>query len=177
MTVLIDHQSQLCGRQAPSSPISRPCEKQTPHTVFRFQAMGRKGGGRKAFLKTAKAAEDDDAEAPPAQTNDSKVADGPPAVATEDPSAKFLIGDNAASPEAKEAPVQDKSSSGPLPNGSKKNVEKADVQEETRGQLVQRHKKVCLSTCDSCQVHIIFELELLLGEHAGLPHPALTKPA
>ena len=47
--------------------------------------MGRKGGGRKAFLKTAKPADEDGPDAYAAQENSAVSVEGPPATAIEDP--------------------------------------------------------------------------------------------
>ena len=105
--------------------------------------MGRKGGGRKAFLKTAKPAGEDDADSKTAQDTSSKVVEGPPAAAAEDPSAKFLVNEQPPPSVAKDAPVQDKSAIATKNDGLGTGPQNYALQEETRGQLVQRHKKVC----------------------------------
>ena len=106
--------------------------------------MGRKGGGRKAFLKNAKAA-DEESESVVAPNSDIKATEATPAAPTEDPSAKFLLNAESAPEEAKEVPDNGKSVPVPQANGVGSELQDRTTQEETKGQLVQRHKKVGLS--------------------------------
>lgn len=105
--------------------------------------MGRKGGGRKAFLKTAKNLEDDTEDiSPPTEEYLPETEFKVDALAT-DPSLKFLR----QSPDAQTAETPSVPSDSAKVAQGNVHAGAADTQvslaeDETRGQLIQRHKRV-----------------------------------
>ena len=118
--------------------------------------MGRKGGGRKAFLKTAKPADEDGVDVQAAQA-DARPTDKTPKTVIEDPSVKFLVDENPATSGTKDgAPVQGSSADVTPEKGVESGTQRPPVQEETKGQLVQRHKKVYYNLCLQCMPHLYY---------------------
>ena len=108
--------------------------------------MPRKGGGRKGFLKTAKPDPEDDNDAtvpvsPAAGTQAPQAAEPNPDLASrflKDEPTAANVKTSAAAPDASTGKFCDAAVAGAPA------VDKAGLQSETKGQLVQRHKRVSL---------------------------------
>lgn len=108
--------------------------------------MGRKGGGRKAFLKTAKNVDEESEELKGIQNGQSQPSEVQTMKAEEDPSSKFLVEAPAADRAKPEEALRPDRANGAVSEAPKE-ANQNEVGDETKGQLVQRHKKVQLRTC------------------------------
>lgn len=105
--------------------------------------MGRKGGGRKAFLKSAKPAEEDGEDLQAVEKAAMPLReDGKGQTVEDDPSTKFLHTGRATQNAGDSAETKGESTSIKASAESVDPSVDQEAQDETRGQLTQRHKKV-----------------------------------
>ena len=110
--------------------------------------MGRKGGGRKAFLKTAKPGEDEVEETHQIEPVNQSEVNTKAAVLEEDPSSRFLH-EAPAAPLTSETPAKGDSSHDQSTKEETCANQQAQPQNETKGQLTQRHKKASMQPLKS----------------------------
>lgn len=109
--------------------------------------MGKKGGGRKGFVKTAMTPQGEGVEPLAARDLPEGGAANPQQNGT-DPSLKFLKGNEAAQSPADLRPIVEEKPVELL-------AEPVEASQETRGQLAQRHKRVSPCTCTTPRTGIL----------------------